>query len=84
MHRSAIAEEYRGSGMSGYLIKCVEELTRSHGRRYARIDTHRNNKPMQKLLRNSGYRYRGNILITGEPGHDPHRQAFEKILKDKK
>ena len=84
MHRSAIAEEYRGSGMSGYLIKCVEELTRSHGRRYVRIDTHRNNKPMQKLLRSSGYRYRGNILITGEPGHDPHRQAFEKILKDKK
>ena len=84
MHRSAIAEEYRGSGLSGYLIKCVEELTRSHGRRYVRIDTHRSNKPMQKLLRNSGYRYRGNILITGEPGHDPHRQAFEKILKDKK
>ena len=84
MHRSAIAEEYRGSGMSGYLIKCVEELTRSHGRHYVRIDTHRNNKPMQKLLRSSGYRYRGNILITGEPGHDPHRQAFEKILKDKK
>ena len=84
MHRSAIAEEYRGNGMSGYLIKCVEELTRSHGRRYVRIDTHRNNKPMQKLLRSSGYRYRGNILITGEPGHDPHRQAFEKILKDKK
>lgn len=84
MHRSAIAEEYRGSGMSGYLIKCVEELTRSHGRHYVRIDTHCNNKPMQKLLRSSGYRYRGNILITGEPGHDPHRQAFEKILKDKK
>ena len=84
MHRSAIAEEYRGSGLSGYLIKCVEELTRSHGRHYIRIDTHRNNKPMQKLLRSSGYRYRGNILITGEPGHDPHRQAFEKILKDKK
>lgn len=59
MHRSAIAEEYRGSGMSGYLIKCVEELTRSHGRRYIRIDTHRNNKPMQKLLRSSGYRYGG-------------------------
>ena len=84
MHRSAIAEEYRGSGLSGYLIKCVEELTRSHGRHYIRIDTHRNNKPMQKLLRSSGYRYRGNILITGEPGHDPHRQAFEKMLKDKK
>ncbi|MEI3086253.1 MAG: hypothetical protein V8S87_09810 [Oscillospiraceae bacterium] len=47
------------------MLKCVEELTRSHGRRYVRIDTHRNNKPMQKLLRSSsGYRYSGNILIA--------------------
>ena len=30
------------------------------------------------------FRYRGNILVESEPGHDPHRQAFEKILKDKK
>ena len=37
-----------------------------------------------KALRESGYRYRGNILVESEPGHDPHRQAFEKILKDKK
>ena len=36
------------------------------------------------LLRENGYRYRGNILVESERGHDPHRQAFEKILKDKK
>jgi hypothetical protein len=35
---------------------------------------------MQNLLRDSGYRYRGNVLAD-EPGHDPARQAFEKILK---
>ena len=48
------------------------------------VDTHRQNKPMQNLLRESGYRYRGNILVDAEPGHDPHRQAFEKLLKDRK
>ena len=42
--------------------------------------THRKNKPMQQLLRNNGYRYRGNVLVD-ENGHDPARQAFEKILK---
>ena len=46
-----------------------------------RVDTHKKNKPMQNLLREAGFRYRGNILINSEPGHDPHRQAFEKILK---
>ena len=69
LHRAAVAREYRGSG---YGLKCI------------RVDTHKKNKPMQTLLRQSGYRYRGNILVDAEPGHDPHRQAFEKLLKDKK
>ena len=33
------------------------------------------------LLRENGFRYRGNITISSEPGHDPERQCFEKILK---
>ena len=50
-------------------------------RRCIRADTHRKNKAMQRLLRESGFRYRGNITISSEPGHDPERQCFEKILK---
>ena len=81
LHRAAVAAEYRGTGLSAQLIKYVEQLTRDCGRRAVRVDTHKKNKPMQNLLRDAGFRYRGNILINSEPGHDPHRQAFEKILK---
>ena len=81
LHRAAVAAEYRGTGVSAQLIKFVEQLTRDCGRRAVRVDTHKKNKPMQNLLREAGFRYRGNILINSEPGHDPHRQAFEKILK---
>ena len=81
LHRAAVAAEYRGTGLSAQLIKFVEQLTRDCGRRAVRVDTHKKNKPMQNLLREAGFRYRGNILINSEPGHDPHRQAFEKILK---
>ena len=35
---------------------------------------------MQRLLRDSGFRYRGNVLCD-EHGHDPRRQAYEKIIK---
>ena len=84
LHRAAVAKEYRGSGMSQALMRCADEQARVYGRKCIRVDTHRKNKPMQNLLRESGYRYRGNILVDAEPGHDPHRQAFEKILKDKK
>ena len=84
LHRAAAAKEYRGSGISQALLRCAEEQARAYGLRCIRVDTHKKNKPMQNLLRESGYRYRGNILVKSEPGHDPHRQAFEKILKDKK
>ena len=84
LHRAAVAKEYRGSGMAQALIRCVETQARAFGLKCIRVDTHKKNKPMQNLLRESGFRYRGNILVQSEPGHDPQRQAFEKILKDKK
>ena len=83
IHRAAVAKEYRGTAVAEYLIRVGEELTRKAGRRCIRVDTHRKNKPMQNLLRNTGFRFRGNIMVE-ECGHDPHRHAFEKILKDKK
>ncbi len=84
LHRCAIAKEYRGSGASQALMRCTDEQTKAYGLKCIRVDTHRKNKSMQTLLRESGYRYRGNILVEAEPGHDPRRLAFEKVLKDKK
>ncbi|MEA5152181.1 MAG: tRNA (guanosine(37)-N1)-methyltransferase TrmD [Oscillospiraceae bacterium] len=83
LHRSAVAAKYRGSGMARFMMSCAEERARALSRRCIRTDTHKKNKPMQELLRESGYRYRGNIRISAEPGHDSARQAFEKILKNR-
>ena len=81
LHRCAVAKVWRGSGMSDKLLRCVEEQARAFGLRCVRTDTHRKNKAMQRLLRENGYRYRGNVQVSAEPGHDPARQAYEKILK---
>ena len=65
------------------MMKCVErQAAEGFDLRCIRVDTHRKNKAMQRLLRESGYRYRGNVLIN-DAGHDPARQAYEKILKIK-
>ncbi|MBE7017651.1 MAG: tRNA (guanosine(37)-N1)-methyltransferase TrmD [Ruminococcaceae bacterium] len=80
LHRAAVMAEYRGSGLSHHLMSFVEELARTAGRSYIRIDTHKKNKAMTALLREHGYEYRGNILVFCEPYHDPRRQAFDKIL----
>ena len=63
------------------MIECVERQARTLGLRCIRTDTHKKNKPMQSLLRENGYRYRGNVLVKVNDGHDPARQAYEKILK---
>lgn len=81
LHRSAVAAEYRGTGMADFMMKCVEDRCREFNCKSIRVDTHRKNKPMLNLLRNHGYRYRGNIEVFLEEGHDPARQAFEKLLK---
>ena len=81
LHRVAVAKDYRGSGMAEQLMKCVEKQAAAFGLRCIRTDTHKKNKPMQTLLRNCGYRYRGNITVRVGEDHDPARQGYEKILK---
>ena len=36
---------------------------------------------MQALLRRCGFRYRGNVEVEVEAGHDPRRMAYEKRIK---
>ncbi len=84
LHRIAVAAEYRGGEMADFVIDCVEQQARAYGLRCIRVDTHKKNKAMQNLLRGRGFRYRGNVLVSSEPGHDPARQAYEKVLKDKR
>ena len=81
LHRCAVAKDFRGSGLADKMLRCAEEQARAFGLRCVRTDTHKKNKAMQRLLRENGYRYRGNVQVSAEPGHDPARQAYEKILK---
>ena len=81
VHRSCVGAEYRGTGMADHLMKAAEELSRSMGIMDVRVDTHRHNGAMKKLLDRCGYQFRGNVLYRVGEGHDPRRQAFEKVLK---
>ena len=84
LHRCAVAKKYRGSGMADRMMRFVDERALALGLNCVRTDTHKKNKPMQRLLRENGYRYRGNLTVASEPGHDPARQGYEKIVKVRK
>lgn len=81
VHRLCTAAKYRGTGITNFVCRCIDEQCAEAGLRCIRVDTHRKNKSMRRLLTEHGYRYRGNIIIDSEPGRDPARQGFEKILK---
>ena len=80
LHRNAVAADWRGTGMADHLMQAAEQLARESGAHAVRVDTHRHNGAQKKLLERHGYRFCGNILCD-EPGHDPRRQAFEKLLR---
>lgn len=80
LHRMAVEAQFRSTGISDMMLGFAEETAKSRGAEYMRTHTHRKNKATQKLLKRKGYAYRGNVLVSIEPGHDPARQAFEKKI----
>ena len=70
IHRIAVAEQ--GRGIIGY---CIDECF-AHCQNL-RIDTHRDNLPMQRALQKRGFQYCGIIYL--ENGDE--RLAYQKILE---
>ena len=76
IHRVAVAVESRGSGVSTKIIDFAAESTRALGRDSLRIDTHRGNVVMRRMLEKHGFEYCGIIyLASGD-----ERVAYEKMI----
>lgn len=50
IHRIAVDNRYKGTGLSSDIIKEVEQLCLEKGVHSIKVDTHQDNKSMQKLL----------------------------------
>lgn len=77
VHRVAVAPDVKGQGLAGLMIDHAVRMCRERGVKSLRMDTHRDNKSMQRMLAKNGFLYRG-IIILGRGGDE--RVAFEKIL----
>lgn len=79
VHRVAVLSKIKGNGVAGELFKNIERVCLENNINNIKIDTHRENKSMQRFLNKNGFEYCGVIYLKdGE-----ERIAFEKIL-DKK
>jgi RimJ/RimL family protein N-acetyltransferase len=76
IHRIAVDNTYKGSGLSSQIIKNVEQLCLNKGIYSIKIDTHEENIAMQKLLEKNIFQYCGIIYLEDRS----KRIAFEKTL----
>jgi GNAT superfamily N-acetyltransferase len=76
IHRVAISVISRGSGLSGKMIGHAADFAKSLGRDSLRIDTHRGNVVMRRMLEKNGFSCCGVIYL--ENGDE--RVAYERVL----
>jgi GNAT superfamily N-acetyltransferase len=76
IHRVAISVSSRGSGLSGKIIGYAADFAKEKGRKSLRIDTHRGNVVMRRMLEKNGFVYCGIIYL--ESGDE--RVAYERIV----
>ena len=76
IHRVAISVAKRGGGIAGAIIDYAADVARSLGRRSLRIDTHRGNVVMRKMLEKQGFSYCGVIYLAD----GAERVAYERVL----
>ena len=76
IHRVAISVKSRGSGISAKIIDFCAEKARENGKKSLRIDTHRGNIVMRKMLEKNGFAYCGVIYLSD----GDERVAYEKLI----
>lgn len=79
VHRMAIDDGYRGTGLSSQMLAYAEALARDQGMKSVRVDTHRGNLAMRGLLAKCGFVYCGEVVYEVSAG-DPIRVAYEKRI----
>lgn len=73
LHRAAVSDRAKGRGAAGRFFDELKRQAKERGVRFIRGDTHRDNKPMQRVMAKNGLAYRG--IIHLEDGSE--RLAFE-------
>lgn len=76
IHRIAVDSALKGYGLSSVIIKYIEEMCIERGIKSIKVDTHKNNESMQRLLEKNGFQYCGIIYLLD----NSERLAYEKVL----
>lgn len=76
IHRIAVDSNYKGRGIASAMIEFVKDICIARGVHNVRVDTHRQNHSMQRLLEKNEFQYCGIIYLAD----GAERIAFELLL----
>jgi ribosomal protein S18 acetylase RimI-like enzyme len=76
IHRLAVSNRFRSHGVAKFIFEQCETQLKANKVPSMRIDTHEENKGMQKLISQLGYEYCGVILLE----NGDKRLAYEKVF----
>ena len=76
IHRIAVDPGVKGGGIAGLFVDALEKMCITHGICAIRVDTHRDNRSMQAVLKKYNFQYCG-IVYMADWGE---RLAFEKAV----
>lgn len=76
IHRLAVDLRWRGKGLAEEILRELERIAIEKDVFSIKVDTHRENLPMQKLLGKMGYKYCGIIYLKDKN----ERLAYERKL----
>lgn len=76
IHRVAVSVARRGSGISTAILGYAAEMARALGRTSLRIDTHKGNLVMRRMLEKHRFVHCGSIYLE----NGDHRVAYEKTI----
>lgn len=77
IHRICVSDNAKGKGIGSKFIECAQELALNNGIYNLRIDTHKDNKSMQRLINKNGFVECGIIYVEDKT----KRNAYHKELK---
>ncbi|HHU90894.1 MAG TPA: GNAT family N-acetyltransferase [Clostridiaceae bacterium] len=76
IHRIAVDNNFKGKRLSSEIIAQVEKMCLQSDIYSIKVDTHKQNESMKKMLSNNGFQYCGIIFL--EDGSE--RVAYEKVI----
>ena len=81
VHRAMISDKYRGTRLAAEMFSFAAELASGMGKVSVRVDTHRDNRAMNRLCEKLGYQLCGVVdLALVDPASDSLRNAYEKLV----